>query len=720
MPEKCAGTVTVQGSSPHVPNMQWPKRSSRTSKSMGRPIFAVVLALVGAGGAQCLPPPDAERTAGLAKFESAEQMRTYLADQANGRLGQNRWRGGLFAGFSFASPPMMDSAEAPASQEGDDGSQFSTTNIQEVGVDESDVVKNNGTHIFWLKGRMIHVVSATPPEAMVEVATIALDAPGDALYLRGRQLIALSYGFDGGNWQEADRADGDAPVSSSPGSPDPSDPVATVVAPASPPFIGGPWFDGGRVTVTFVDVSDPASPVIEAAVDIEGSLVTSRLIDNRLHLVLTTIPRLPFNATPAAVRAMTLDDWLPDFAISTEVGQVRSGKLIAWQNAYRPIYEDGFGITTVVTLDADDPTGELSSTALTADAGTIYASRQAIYICDPKYDWTLGLGRADTIVHKLNFTPEGTAYAASGLVPGRPLSQYSLGEHEGYLRIATTQETFTWLTEASTNGVYVLEEVDGELAIVGRVEDLGIDETIYAARFLGDRGFLVTFRRVDPLYTLDLSDPTDPRVLGELKIPGYSDHIQLIGEDHLLTIGKDAEEAGDWGAWILGVQLSIFDVTDMSDPVLLHKEVIGTRGTHSEANNNPKAFNYFAPADALAFPIELYEGDPGGPTFGQWEFTGLMVYRVTVEDGFTELGRISTTPPDDAAASGCGWWHTGPSRGVFIGSHVYAVSNVGVASAELDDVSTVLDEVFFEEDTQQPQCGWDVPWILPAVSEGLR
>jgi len=693
--------------------------------SVVRPGFACLLLLVVTGGLRCFPPvqPPSDRTAGLAKFESAEQLQAFLADQANGRLNQTQWRDGFLNGFGPALAPMADSAEGSANQEADDGGEYSTTNIQEVGVDESDLVKNNGTHIFWLNGRTIHVVSATPPEAMAEVATIALDVPGDALYLRGNQLIALS-GYHGLVWDDIGMVEDveAGGASDAPGTADgwdgPSEPTA--VAPAAPPFVDGPWFDGGRVTVTFVDVSDPSAPVVEAAVDIEGQLVTSRLIDQKLHLVLTTTPCLPPDPTPAAVQAMTLDDWLPDFAVSTETGQVRAGNLFTWQHAYRPLSGDGYAITTVVTLDADDPTADMVATALTADAGTIYASRNAIYVCDPKYDWNLGTGRTDTIVHKLTFTEQGTEYAASGLVPGRPLSQYSLGEHEGYLRIATTQESFVWPTVASTNGVYVLGETDGELAIVGRVEDLGIDETIYAARFIGDRGFLVTFRRIDPLFTLDLSDPMDPKVVGELKVPGYSDHIQLIDEDHLLTIGKDAEEAADWGAWVLGVQLSIFDVSDMSDPVLLHKEVIGTRGTHSEANYNPKAFTYFAPADALAFPIELYEGEPSGPVYGQWTFTGLMVYRVSVEDGFTELGRIPIVPEDEDIADQCRWWYYGPARGVFIGSNVYAVSDAGVSSAWLEDASTVLDELLFADSPWQQQCGWGVPWVLPEVSEGLR
>jgi len=694
-------------------------------------LMAGIAILLASSGAQCwlfqpwLPwNPAPPRTAGIQPFESPEQLRAYLADQAAQRIRQARGWGGFGMFDSGIVPLSGASSDAAQSPEAGDTTPYSTTNIQEPGVDEADIVKNDGTHIYWLKGRRIHVVAATPPDELDEVATITLDNPADALYLSGHQLIALSYGYGPGyshggipigGGGEADEGD---TTESSPG--DTGDATAVDAAIAMPGFVESPWFDGNRTRVTFIDVTDPASPTVQATVDMEGHLVTSRLIGNRLHVVLTTYPRLPANPTPLAIQAMSLEDWLPDFEIATDDGTVQSGDLVRWQHAYRPVSADGYAITAVVTLRTDDPTAPFESTAITADAGVIYASPNALYVCDPEYDWTLGSSRTNTIVHKLTFTETGTHYAASGLVPGRPLNQYSLGEYQGYLRIATTQRTFTGEGMQTTNGVYVLDEVDGELTVVGQIEELGIGETIYAARFLGERGFLVTFRRIDPLFTMDLSDPANPRLVGELKVPGYSDHIQFLDENHLLTIGKDAQEAGDWGAWVQGVQLSIFDVSDLANPILLHKEIIGTRGTHSEANNDPKAFNYYPAADALALPIELYEGDTSGPEYGTHTFTGLLVYHVSLDAGFTELGRISTVPDDEELGDNCWWDYYGPTRGVFIGDAVYAVSNLGVVSARLgDDELIPLDEVPFE-DTPQQYCGWIEPAILPAIDGGLR
>ena len=139
----------------------------------------------------------------------------------------------------------------------------------------------------------------------------------------------------------------------------------------------------------------------------------------------------------------------------------------------------------------------------------------------------------------------------------------------------------------------MLGEEDGELVIFGRLEGIAPGEQIYSARFIGSRGFLVTFKKVDPLFTFDLTDPADPQVVGELKVPGYSDYIHPLGENHLLTIGKYAVEDGDM-VWYQGVQISVFDVTDFADPVQVDVEIVGDRGTESEALENPHAFNYFA------------------------------------------------------------------------------------------------------------------------------
>ncbi len=667
-------------------------------------VITLAGACLAASGADCARPwgDIRPRVAGLMGFSSADELRAFLADQAGATM-RNQGNG-----FPFFLGGLMPPAAAPAPMAeatadldaGSDGGRsadpFSTTNIQEAGVDESDIVKNDGQTIYVLDGDTIHIVQATPPVGVTELATVEIDSSGDSLYLRGSKLVALSR-------QYTDRW-----IWSSP-EPDEADSI-----------LGGEWNDGAQTTVTVIDVSDPANPLVEATVRFEGNLATSRLIESRLHLVLTTQPRLPDSPVPIALAGMTLDEWLPDYELVCPDGTVRSGDIVGWQDFFRPVEPNGYSITTVVTLDVDNPAGAFESTAITADAGVIYASTEALYVTDTDYEWGVGTAREDTAIHKLSFTESGTDYVASGFVPGRPLNQYSLGEHEGYLRIATTVNQFGFGLSGPSNSVYVLGESGVELEVVGRVENIAPGEEIYAARFIGDRGFLVTFYRIDPLFTMDLSDPADPQVVGELKVPGYSDHIQLLDENHLLTIGKDAQDAGSW-AWIQGVQLSIFDVSDLANPTRMDVEIIGGRGTHSEANDNPKAFNYFPARNVLAFPIDLYSAGTTGAEWGQHEFTGLYVYRVTVENGFEFLGGIPST---EEPAVGCYWWgYWGFTRGVFIGDTVYSVTESSVKAASLDDLDTIVGHAQFADAEPPPDDCWrypDEPVVILPAGEGLR
>lgn len=659
-------------------------------------------------------PDDRERIAALRGFGSAEELRTYLVDQARA-VNSNRAGGSVGPFFNFFAPlAVMDEANVSAPSEsagsGDaaGGDPFSTTNIQEAGVDESDIVKNDGQYIYVLNGNTIHIVQAAPPESVVEVSTIDIDAYGDSLYLRGTQLIALS--------RQANYYPYDLPTFAA--EPAVADAAAGPGVPAGTTLIGGAWSDGVQTTVTVIDVSDAALPAVQATLRFEGDLVSSRLIDNRLYLVLTTTPRLPAEPTPAALAAMALEDWIPDYEIIAADGSVQSGDIAGWENFYRPADPDGYGIATVVTVDLDAPTAPFQATAISANAGTIYASLDALYVTDTSYDYQFGVSRSDTAIHKLAFDPEGTVYRGSGLVPGRLLNQYSLGEHDGYLRVATTVEEFGPDGSRQDNNVYVLgESADASLAIVGRIEGIAPGEQIYSARFIGDRGFLVTFRRIDPLFTLDLSDPARPLVAGELKVPGYSDHIQLLDENHLLTIGKDAQDAGTF-AWVQGIQLSIFDVTDPANPALLHKEVIGGRGSNSEANHNPKAFNYFAAANALAFPADVYVPAGGGSSWGQQEFTGLYVYHVAAADGFQLLGRIASS--EGTTMNGCFRGYYGFTRGVFIGDTVYSVTGRSVKASPLSAVGTILGEAALSEAEPLIEDCSGVPEIILPAGVGLR
>jgi hypothetical protein len=250
-----------------------------------------------------------------------------------------------------------------------------------------------------------------------------------------------------------------------------------------------------------------------------------------------------------------------------------------------------------------------------------------------------------------------------------------------------------------TNNVTTVNVGPGNVWVLAEVTGMAPTEDIRSVRFDGDRGFVVTFpvfspqvSPQDPLYVIDLSDPNHPAILGELEIPGFSTYMHMMDTGHLLTIGYDADDQGDF-AWFAGIQLQIFDVSDMSDPRLDHRHVIGTRGSASEATTNHLAFNYFRPRDLLALPMVICEGGDDSTYGNTMTFNGLLVFDVTVDDGFHEHGRmpLSGPTPDEGYYGVCGSWWTDASSGVLrsiiMEDYVYSVAADRIQVAHLESLA---------------------------------
>jgi uncharacterized secreted protein with C-terminal beta-propeller domain len=234
---------------------------------------------------------------------------------------------------------------------------------------------------------------------------------------------------------------------------------------------------------------------------------------------------------------------------------------------------------------------------------------------------------------------------------------------------------------------------------VGVVDDIAPTEDIRSVRFSGKTAFIVTFKKTDPLFTFDLSDPVDPRIVGELKIPGFSTYMHLLDEQHLLTIGYDAEDHDSF-AYFQGLMLQIFDISDLTNPLLVHKEVIGTRGSTSEAATNHLAFNYFAPKGLLALPITVCEDSGGGGSYGDnMTFSGLLVYDISVADGFALRGGVAHVNPAEVEnhyAFCSNWWTESNSivqRSIFMDDFVYSVAPTHIKVQDLDALGADLVDV---------------------------
>jgi hypothetical protein len=273
-----------------------------------------------------------------------------------------------------------------------------------------------------------------------------------------------------------------------------------------------------------------------------------------------------------------------------------------------------------------------------------------------------------------------------------------MDELDGNLRIATTMGHVPDPNVHST--LSVLAEEAGELKVVGIVDNIAPTEDIRSVRFNGEVGFIVTFKKTDPLFVIDLSDPENPVIKGKLKIPGYATYMHLMDKTHLLTIGYDADEQGSF-AWFQGIQLRILDVSDLEEPSVVHEETIGTRGSTSEAATNHLAFNYFPERDLLALPMTICEGSSGGGSYGDMmTFSGLLVYRLTLEEGFTQLGGVPHKAPEteETYYNACSnWWTDSNSivqRSIFMSSDtedfVYSIAYDLINVSDLEDLENPL------------------------------
>jgi uncharacterized secreted protein with C-terminal beta-propeller domain len=621
------------------------------------------------------------------------------------------------------------SAEASVSKDGgdddDEASEYTTTNVQEVEVDEADFLKNDGGFIYILADGALQILDAWPASEAHRISYTPI--PGTPTRLFVHQDKAVVYAS--GNWLGGYGYYDEYGYNNGYGS------GAECSYGYDCEFTG----DGRALTISVYDISDKAQPRLERRVDFSGSYLASRRIEDIVYNVvyfpelaphtnwLATWPGgLPYDLCDQAVSddaiaqafnqlhdsnleqllALDLSGWLPRITDTRYVdgATVVSEDLLAdCQGFYIEAARDGSSLLSVVSFDLVEP-GDLAATTIVGRPGTVYASKQALFVAARHYQhygsdwyWEDSADREATTIHSFALAADDTAtsYAGSGLVPGRILNQFSLSEHQGYLRLATTQGYLG--SPGVSNNLFVLQPQDGALQQVGALTGLAPGEDIRSVRFNGEVGFVVTFKKTDPLFVLDLKDPIAPKVAGELKIPGFSTYMQLIDPQHVMAIGYDADDMGEF-AWFDGIMLQIFDVSVLSEPKLMWKEVIGTRGSTSEAATNHYAFTYFGARDLLALPMTVCEGGGDGQYGMMMTFSGLLVYRVTLEEGFQKLGGVSHQAPEteyyDSYGYGYGgacynWWTESNSlvqRSIFMEDFVYSVAPDQILVADVHDL----------------------------------
>ncbi|MFA5930361.1 MAG: beta-propeller domain-containing protein [Candidatus Micrarchaeia archaeon] len=723
-------------------------------------LFAAALLLLGcASPAQNPPAPPSGAAAGsdgLKSFASYDEIYSFLKAGSSGSSGYYGGRG-MMDGMMVKSlaPTAAPTAQGAAeSGNGAAASDYSQTNVQVMGVDEPDFVKNDGKYIYVVKNEYnnnnygynpfgsssvgkVKIIDAYPAAQMKQAGEISIDGTVSELFIYGDKLVVFGSIYVPFYYPR---------------------PLAAGMRCLD--CIMPQFYSQNFTFMRVYYISDKSSPKLVKRIEVKGDYKDARMVGGKVYAVFSDAASYAYpvpiyrvdgadrQVAPTDIKYFDYPDSSYSYNIFTgvdlnDLGKEESRKVMlmgASQNLF--VSQDSMYVT-FTTYDYYDPQWKIYNEVFAPyfDAATKQRmaeidamnisgwrkerlkSEEALYfiqnrIYNPldltvdsklreeltakiqaKQSQVNGQARSEekTEVHK--FALDGSfTYGGQASVPGHVLNQFSMDEYNGYFRIATTSGQ-TWSSEnPSSNNVYV---IDSGMKVAGKLEGLAKGESIYSARFMGNRAYLVTFKKIDPLFVVDLSVPASPSVLGQLKIPGYSDYLHPYDETHLIGLGKDAAAAEGENqdfAWYQGVKLSLFDVGDVSHPKEVAKYEIGDRGTDSYALQDHKAFLFSKEKGLLAIPVLLARIDPlkypngvEASTYGDYVFQGEYVFDVSLDKGFVLRGTVShATDEGEFAKSGYYWYsNSNVKRALYMDSTLYTVSDMYVKANGLGTLAAV-------------------------------
>jgi len=659
----------------------------------------------------------------LKKFSSVQELTTFLASIEGSREALLTLSGGaafermtvtLTDGDSQKTqgPTMAPEAPTGAVTQSSEVQDYSTTNVQVAGVDEPDFVKNDGKYAYILSGDRLTIAEVYPAESAKVVAKVGLDIQQGQylqnMFLNGDTLVVF--------YQEYAQED---------------------IIPQYD-IIPQPVYTP-KTHVLILDVADRSDPRVSKNYVVTGAYSNARMIGDYVYLVTTSDlynyrqPLLPKIAEAGATVVMPdiyyFDNPEPyynfntvtsvniksaDDAINSQTFMMNPASTlyvsenniyIAYQK-YLPYYDvanrERFfeAIMPLLpqdvqeqirSIDSDQSLGESQkwdriATVIQDMYNRMGEQEKAAFIDRVQkalsdYDERVQKESHRTVLHKIAIGSAGEiSYSARGEVPGRLLNQFSMDERGDRFRVATTVEYYSRYTSGLYNNVYVL---DAGMQVVGKLEQIAPDESIYSARFIGDRLYLVTFQRIDPFFVIDLS--TDqPKILGELKLPGYSSYLHPYDEDHIIGIGKDTKENEFGGVQTTGVKVALFDVSDVANPRLVDDYLIGNAGTDSEVLWDHKALLFDREKDVLSIPVTSYdEVSTEGDRYIQPKvWRGFYVFGTSPDAGFTLKGTVEHSTSGD-------YYYYGiqGSRSFYIGDVLYTLSLGNML--KMNDINTL-------------------------------
>ncbi|MHA7966355.1 beta-propeller domain-containing protein [Paenibacillus sp. CAU 1782] len=643
---------------------------------------------------------------------------------------------GSAEGGAVSGESSVQEAEAPVPG----GDNYSTTNVQVAGVDEADWAKTDGSFIYQISGNRVIIADISVPENPKLAATLDY-GERDAfmpqeLYVDNGQLVVIGQqslsvyeaergGADStGDAGSADQDSGTGNANSGGGtsgsaprgndnessaiSAEPS--VAPDAAVKSSMMFPLPYQTRSTIKTFVYDINDQGQPKLVRELAQEGSYLSSRKIGSDLYIVTNKdnyvyglydmMTAKASNKRQAAANSQNLEQAMTLLYKDSAVSE-KPLALTLDDIRYFPEPEDA-SMMIVGAVDLSKQDGEYQVSAYMGAGQTVYASKRNLYVAVTKFvPGNGGEYKQETVFHKFRLDNGQTIYSGQGSVPGALLNQFSMDEHDGYLRVALTNGNM-WSTgsDISVNNLYVLDE---GLQISGKLEGLAPGERIYSVRFMGARAYMVTFRNVDPLFAIDLREPANPVVLGQLKIPGYSDYLHPYDENHLIGFGKDTDtlpvktgNGDDVMAYYQGLKMALFDVSDVSQPKEKFKELIGDRGTESELLRNHKALLFSKAKGLLAFPVELHEvknknlsADEAVTAYGDFVNQAAYVYGIDLDKGFTLRGTISHLSAEDLLKSGqYGYDYSKAVRRIlYAGDTLYTLSDAMLKANNLNSLS---------------------------------
>ncbi|MDV6379331.1 beta-propeller domain-containing protein [Sporosarcina sp. GW1-11] len=544
---------------------------------------------------------------------------------------------------------MESASEDKATAQGN--SNYSETNQQVAGVDEADIVKTDGDFIYDVTNyEELMITDIRNPKNMVNASVTNFGGqfyPRE-LYVDDDLLVVI------GNRQSQ--------------SPDAM--TSNRIMPMQELSV-----------IRVYDVTNRKQPKLLREAGAEGYIIGTRKIDQHVYMITNNQPMYWMTDMPVEG-----EQYLPkvfDSTINRTSQPMELDKISILPGAMEPSYSV---ITAIDIRSAAE--GSVQTKAYLGSGEQLYMSKDNIYLTSTQYDEGRSYMAGNSEVFKFALNGTSINFQQTAQLKGTILNQFSMDEHDGYFRVVTTEGNLWDEKNVAKNHLFIL---DSEMKQVGSVENLAVNERIYSARFIGDKAYMVTFRETDPLFVMDVGDPRNPKVLGELKIPGFSNYLHPLADGHLIgfgyeTVAKKNPQGGEPIIQTRGMKISLFDVTDFANPKEQAFEIIGEQGTYSPVQHDHRALFIHPARNLFGFPITVYKEGKNG-NYLHLEKVGAMIYEITAEKGITMKANLTDSITQDYMD-----WEREVQRLLYSGDAVYTIAAGEVNSYSLDGFR-VLDVV---------------------------